>query len=323
MSRAELLERASTLPSPVGSENGVHLRENGGVLLSSVETYETTPTTLFQGRVLVGEEPVDWTLEVPEQLRYNGIAIFVPGYMGIKQSSRKPRNALANEGIAALSYSPSRGGGESRLVSLKDPQLLHVETLRLITANLVERQDEIVKTVPNGNLLDFQRFILVLHSMGGLAGPRFALQEAGKVEMLVGYATVGFGHPTLQELLKDIPTGLGGSIQHELIPAFTMGAIELSLRNMRDFIRYYARLRVISEGISCLTGNVLDEVEKLDDRGVPYHYYGFGKDILVRPDQTVSEYVTSYSLLDRYGHLAPQVKARKVAKEMAAMVLAA
>lgn len=292
----------------------------------SLSEEEIKPTHLVQGRVLAGKEIVDWTLEIPEELRYDGIATFVPGYLGIKQSSRKPRNALAQEGIAALSYSPAREGGESRLASFKDPQQLHVITLRTIAADLRLRRQEIARTTPNANRIDVDRKLMFLHSMGGLAGPRYAALEPGAVEMLIGYATVGFGHPTIEELAVDVPKGVIDSTRHELLPAFWDGAIQINLRNLKDIIRYYSRLRVIFEGLSCLRDDVSDEVGKLDDRGIPYHYLGFGRDILVRPDPKIAEVVTSFDVMKTYGHLAPQVKSRKVAKkitELAQLPLAA
>jgi hypothetical protein len=142
------------------------------------------------------------------------------------------------------------------------------------------------------------------------------MTDPGTVEMIVGYAPVGVGHPTMQELAMDIPKGTASSVRHELLPAFRSGAIEINIRNLRDIVRYYSRLRVIFEGLSCLRDDVTDEVGKLQDQGVPYHYLGFGRDILVRPDQKIAEVVKSFTVMEQYGHLAPQVKAQKVAKKV-------
>lgn len=281
------------------------------------------PSHLIQGAVAVGDEKVDWTLEIPEDLRYDGLAEFVPGYLGIKQSSRKPRNALSDNGIAALSYSPARNGGESRLASFKDPQELHVRTLGAIATDLRDRSAEISSKVPNGNKVNLDKKLLVLHSMGGLAGPRYAVQEMDAVHQIHGYATVGFGHPALAELALDLPKGMAGSIKHELLPAFKNGALEINLRNVRDIVKYYARLRVIFEGLSCLNGDVTDEVSKLADNGIPYYYHGFGKDILVRPVPAIADFVTSFSVMEQYGHLAPQVKSGKTAAKVTELALAA
>src|SRR5680860_652296 len=76
----------------------------------------------FHGQIEVGDDDVVWRLEIPENLAYEGLAIFVPGYGGIKGSSRGPRSAMADEGFAMLTYSPSRRGNWYETVS--NPQVL-------------------------------------------------------------------------------------------------------------------------------------------------------------------------------------------------------
>jgi hypothetical protein len=258
---------------------------------------------------LAGKDIARWTLEIPEDVRYPGIATFIPGYLGIKQSSRSPRNAAAQEGIPTLTYSPSRDSGESPYDVYRDPQSLHVTTLQAIAADLRSRKDEIRTKHPNGNQINVDRKTLICHSMGGLAAPRYAISESWAVEAIHGLATVGFGHPTLSELAVDIPKGTAGAVKHELLPAMKSGVIEINMRNLRDIFRYYSRLRVLFEGLSCLGGRVIDDVEYLSDRDIPYHYMAYGRDILVRADSAVSEFVASHTTLEKYGHLAPQAKA--------------
>lgn len=283
-------------------------------------------THLVQGNVPVGRDLVKWTLEVPEEPRYDGIGLIIPGFLGIKQSSRNLRNALAQEGISSVSYSPPRDGEEPVSDTFLDPQGLHAKALGSITDNLQERQGVIKRFVPGGNKLDFDKYLLLPHSMGGLAAPRHALTMPSGIHAIYGLATTGFGNPTLGQLLVDIPRKGKDSVIHEIIPAAKSGAIELNWRNFSDVTRYVNRLRFIFEGISCITTdgrhNVSEDVGRLEDRGVPYIYNAFGRDMLVRPDEEkVGAVVTRFILMEKYGHLAPQAKAEKVAKQIADVVL--
>ena len=207
--------------------------------------------------------------------------------------------------------------------AFKDPQYLHVKALGEIYADLINEQKNIMGVIPSANLLDFNRIKLRLHSMGGLAGPRFALKHLQAVESITGYATVGFGHPKPFELAQDMPSKLPGSLKHELIPGITNGVLEFTARNLRDIIHYYMRLRVIFEGISCIRDKTIKEVDQLRDHGIPYDYIGFGNDMLVRPAADIAQYVSSFTIMDKYGHLAPQVKADRVARQAAKIALAA
>lgn len=296
-------------------------RYDEGVLYMDEFRKEKQPTHLVHGHVSTGGG-VDWTLEVPENPTYQGLTFFVPGYLGIKQSSREPRKAGAQLGEATLSYSPAREDGLAWYKGWQDPQFLHVKVLGDIYDDVLQHKEQITRLTPGATMLDFERVRLKLHSMGGLAGPRFALNHSSSVESLVGYATVGFGHPTIWELAQDIPSKAPAAIKHELIPGFTTGAIEMNIRNARDFVRYYSRLRVLFEGLSCIRDKTIQEVDSLADKNIPYHYVAFENDILVRPSEDISEFVSSFHVMKKYGHLAPQVKADKVARTSGRIILA-
>lgn len=307
------------LPSPYT------LEDIGGEVLPPHEPlerhFDQDQPQMAHGRVVAGQDIVDWTAEFPENPVYDGLAMIVPGYLGVKQSSRSPRHALYENDIACVSYSPARVGEKVWYDGYDDPQAVHAETLLAIAYDLRARRQDIIRQAPYAEQIDFDRKLLVPHSMGGLAAPRYALMEPGAVDAIHGLATVGFGHPTLPELAIDIPKGVAGSIRHELLPALLGGHIEINLRNARDVNRYYSRLRFIFEGLSCLNHRTEGEVARLDELGISYHYLGFGRDILVRPTNDIADHVASLTVMDKYGHLAPQVKADKVAKHIAGLVM--
>ena len=317
MSQLETHEMLTPGSEPGGKEAiapfNEHLRENEGVFLLDDYRQEKIATNLYHGHINIGGG-VDWTLEVPENPDYKGIVLFGPGYLGIKQSSRAPRAAGAQIGEATLSYSPAREDGAAMFKAFQDPQFLHAKTLGEIFNDLQKEKPKIIRYIPGADQLDFDRITLKLHSMSGLSGPRFALEYSQAVEKIIGYATAGFGHPTLGELAMDFPRNVVGAVKHEIIPGFTTDTLEFSFRNLRDVVNYYRRTRVLFEGLSCLQDKTIKEVGILRDRGIPYHYLGFGRDILVRPSPDIAQYVSSFNVMEKYGHLAPQVKADKVAQ---------
>ncbi len=299
--------------APDNPEYGHH---DAPELVSAPEKLETF---LAHGAVVVDNDIVRWTLEIPpnEHLVYNGLAVFCPGYMGIKRSSRLPRNALAQAGLATLSISPAREGCESMQECITDPQKLHVDALLAVADDLRENRFRLAQTLPGFRAIDIDRKLMVPHSMSGLSVPRYALKETSAVEAIYGLATVGLGGPKLEHLAVDIPRGLLGSFKHEVVPAIKLGVVHPSLGNLREFGRYALRLRTLFEGLSCLNHNAVDDVQELADKGIPYHYEAYERDILVRPNPHLADIVNDYELIEGYGHLAPQVKAPSVAGRIA------
>jgi pimeloyl-ACP methyl ester carboxylesterase len=274
------------------------------------------PTHPFHGSVRMGSEDVQWTLEVPRDLSFDGIAVISPGFLAIKQSSRPPRNALAQEGIAALSYSPARSHSDYWWTTVQDPQKLHADTQKEIARDIRTRID-IRGGKAYGNKIKVDNKIIVAHSMGGLAATKYAQMEPDNVRMIKGLATCGFGHPTLPELAADLPLGMVDGLKSELLPAIMKGNIALSLRNLRDIVCYLKHLRVVFEGISCVFEDDRANIAKLRERGITYIYEAYEKDILVRADETVAEHVDYHSIIPGAGHLEPQLKPEGVAGRIA------
>lgn len=290
-----------------------HPRENEGVLLESV----TNPTRLFHGRIIAGGDAVDWTLEVPDDLAYDGLVHVIPGYGGIKRSSRQPRHAAVQQGYAALSYEPARHDKGGWWQAALNPQDLHAQTLQAISGDLRTQAPALSRQLPQE--LDLDKKLLWPHSMGGLAAVKFAKSEPGSIDMIAHTATVGFGHPTVWELATDVPRGILGSARHELLRMARNGDLEFSPRNLSRVINYYVNMRAVFEGRSCVRDDVRSDVADLQDKhGIENDYLGLKHDILVRPSRDVAQFVTKHEILEDAGHLAFIIKAPEVFRRVVA-----
>ncbi len=260
----------------------------------------------FQGEVAMREEDLTWTLTVPENLAYDGLAMFVNGYTGIEQSAHAPREGLSSNGIATLSYSAARGGA-NWLEGVTSPQRVHAIGIKRLAADVMQRAD--IKTqLPNAKELDFEKLLLVAHSMGGLGASRYAEMEPGHVDAIINLAACGYGHPTLKELISDLPKGSLPGVWHELIPSLLGGEIKATRRNMHDLRNYILKRRYPFEGLSCLLEDSRPRVSRLRDLGIFVAYQAYEHDILVRADPAVAEYVDYHETLPGAGHLAPMRK---------------
>lgn len=272
----------------------------------------------FHGRVQVERSDVDWTLEVPENLAYEGLTGFVPGYSGIKGSSRGPRGGMAHEGFATFSYTPARKG--SLYSAYENPQIIHAKAIHRVSRAISEDQS-FRKEAPNARAILLGQKILLSHSMGGLGATEYASYATDDVDAIFNLAAVGFGHPTLSELAVDIPKGAAAAIWHELVPAISGGHLRPSLRNIRDLAHYFASFRVLLEGNSCLRHDSREQIAALRNLGVFVAYQAYQHDILVRPDVSVADHVDHHAVMEDAGHLAPIFKYQQVASHVASVLL--
>lgn len=277
------------------------------------------PTTFIHGEVNVGRSQSKFTLEIPSDPAYDGIAIWTPGYLGIKQSSSEPRKEVAASNIAVLSYSPVRRG-RNIWEDCSDPQKAHAETIQAIDVQLQDLRPRIDR-LTGGKKIDVNKKLLLAHSMGLLAASRYAKMESGKIDMVMGLGGVGLGHPLPSEIGIDLVKGLPALVKYELIPALKERHIKVNLRNLRDFVDYYSHLRIMFEGLSCLQDDIREDMSGLKDRGISSAYLGFQYDVLVRPDQQIGDHVDAFQIMKNAGHLAPIIKAKKVALIIKELVL--
>ncbi|MDQ5972198.1 MAG: hypothetical protein QG553_357 [Patescibacteria group bacterium] len=273
----------------------------------------------YQGDVKVGREDIIWTLELSENMAYDGLAIIVPGYSGIKGSSRKPRGAMADEGFATLSYTPARRGS-SWYETATNPQLLHSKTIHQVGKAVFE-STEIRNTAPNIQDRSLDKLLLLAHSMGGLGATEYGIFSPQSVDAIVKLAACGYGHPTLAEIIADVPKGAHLGLWHELIPSLLQGHIPINGRNAKDLVNYFMHLRAAIEGNSCLREDSREKVATIRDNGVFVAYQAYQHDILVRADPAVAEHVDYHEIMPDAGHLAPIRKAKQVAQRVSDIVL--
>lgn len=273
-------------------------------------------THCTSGVIHVGSEALKWTMEMPEDLRYEGLGIFVPGFGGFKGTSKAPTHAMAEAGIASLRYGPLRKGAAGRVESLFHSQEAHVEALEKVAADVLDHKG--VQKLPNADLVDFSRFWLVPHSMGNGAATPFAINNSGKVEGISYLATVGYGSPTPFELPVLVAKGLLPAIRHEIVPYIRSGHIDATLRSVLQVLRYYSTnpVRTIGEAAFCLTADHIESTIKLGELGLYRAYIRAQHDILVYPDEDKAGIFNDFGTMPDVGHLFAQLKPRQMTTQV-------
>lgn len=260
-----------------------------------------------------------WTLQVPENIAYDGLGTFVPGFSGIGGSSHGPRGAMVDEGFAFASYTPARKAA-SWYETARKPQVLHSKTIHEI-GKAIANSSEVQQQAPNAKAIDWQKKLLLAHSMGGLGATEYALHAPGSVDAMMKLAACGYGHPTLAELAEDMPGGILGSSWHEILPSILRGYLPATKENLLDLIDYFKHVRVLLEGNSCLRHDTREDDADLRDGGIYIAYQAYEYDILVRADPSVAEHVDYHEIMPNAGHLAPIRKRRAVAHRVSEIIL--
>jgi len=272
------------------------------------------------GSFQIGREEVDWRLRVPEHLAYNGLAVIVPGFMGIHGSSSEPGKALAAQGIPSATYQPARKG-ISWYETVARPQVLHAKSVHEV-GKAIASSSEIARFAPNAADIDFDRRLLVAHSMGGLGATLYAKKHPHMVDGIFHEASCGFGHPKLHEIAMDVPREAHLGLWHELIPSLLRGHIVPGRENIRDLLDYALTFRTLLEANSCLRHDARpDTAELRSEHGIKIAYQAYEHDILVRADPDVAPHVDHFEIMAHAGHLAPIRKAGAVATRVTAVML--
>lgn len=283
--------------SPTPEQSGETLATVHAIHPQEEGVFSTMATLHGQVRVLGCN--VEFTRESPLDQLIEEKVLIVPGFGGFKRTSRGLRGAFAEAGYDATSYSPVRRDRQSRRDQLVYPQQVHVETIRMLSQEILEEPDE--------------KLTLVAHSMGGLAAVGYAKNHPDKVNNLLLVGSAGFHSPRLLQLASSLPRGLAGSLRHEFIPMIRQKAVDATpLNAWRAAYHYLANpTRTAGEAISCISQDVRDDVRELSEQGVRTIFLGLEYDMLVPvPDTAVCD---ESAILPRAGHIAPQVKADRIA----------
>jgi hypothetical protein len=277
------------------------------VVGQSVEPADNGPLHFLHGQIKVCGEKVQWTFAAPEVISTEAVSAFIPGYGGFKSSSRGPRNAFAQSGQPCISYGPVRNDNESLFNNLTIPQAAHIKTIEAVMADVEETVGGKFD-FPNHDQFDFGRQILIPHSMGGAAAFPYATKNVSKIERIDAIATVGFGSPTISQLIETFPKYLSGKMPTELRPLFFHKDPRKTAANfMRINAYYFRRLdRTAGEAWSCLTTDLREDSSQLQENGVSINYTSLEHDGLIPPNEGIARYVGRYGLMLNVGHLAPQ-----------------
>jgi pimeloyl-ACP methyl ester carboxylesterase len=270
------------------------------------------PTTKIYGELRLWStlENVTWTAEFPnDELTYDGIVMLVPGFGGIKRSSRGERVANAQNGIPCVSYDPARLSW-NLLGNLAGSQELHVRTADAVMS-AVSKAVRARHDVPNKSSLDPDRFLLSAHSMGGFAATELGLKRPGQVESVVYKASPGFGRFSFD---------LAG-VKDEFDDILRSGELEPTVHNYARFMRYVFGnpFRTAGELLACVSVDNRPKVARLGDIGVNLAYLGFENDTMVPPSQVMSgiqEVVSVTHVMPGVGHLAPWRHPSRVVDEV-------
>ena len=277
------------------------------------------PTYLAQGQVNLGQTTIQYTGEFPEERVYDGWASIQPGFGGYKRTSRALRHAMAEAGIATITYGPARDDDYNLWTRLTNSQEAHTRTLEAIAEAIPDNQ-VIRRTMPGGQDIDFDQQLLVPHSMGGLAAAPYAEKHPSKVDAIINLGSAGYGSPTLAQLAQTVPGGIGRAIWNELIPGLRSAEISIRPINVARVVHYYARnpARTIGEMVACLKTDVRPSAQKLGEQGVKSAFIAFEHDCLIPPNNSIADNVEHYRVMPDSGHLAPQLKAQQVAQTVMA-----
>ncbi|CAN5334130.1 hypothetical protein BH09PAT4_BH09PAT4_07050 [soil metagenome] len=262
------------------------------------------PTVKLHGAVRVSGEkkPVEWTAEFPEVITYEGLTLLIPGFGGIKRSSRDERHANAVQGRPTISYDPARISGSIR-ENLFNSQDLHTRTAEEVLYAVQERISS-DRSIPSPGKLDVDRVVLSAHSMGGFAATELGLKHPGLTESVIYKGAAGFWPLSLRDMKPLV-------LLQEINAYVASGRIEPSIRNLYRIARYYSRdlSRTTGEAATCLTQDISARIEKLGERTTTA-YLGFENDPLVPVDkaqQIARPLVNRFVILGGVGHLAPQL----------------
>lgn len=273
--------------------------------------HEQQPTVRLHGTVRVDGEkkPVEWTAEFPEELAYEGLTLLVPGFGGIKRSSRDERHANAVQGRPTISYDPARISGSIH-ENLFNSQELHTRTAEAVVFAVQDRISS-DRSIPNRGELDVDRLVLSGHSMGGFAVTTLGLKHPGLTEAVIYKGAAGFWPLSISEMN---PFGLLQEINRYV----ASGRIEPSIRNLYRIVRYYTRdlSRTAGEATTCLTRDVSEQIAELGDIGINTAYLAFENDPLVpaaRARAIAKPIVQRFVTMKGVGHLAPQIYAHDTA----------
>jgi hypothetical protein len=283
-------------------------------------TFSEIPEHLITGIVEVGGTTLQWTVQLPEEIRYPGIARIVNGFGGYKATSRVLRKALAQEGFVTCTEEPVRANDATSWDDLTDPQAAHVQTHRAVHDAIFDHPE--FKESPHAKDIAKEATLWLPHSMGGLSVARLVDEKPDETVGIINLMAAGYGSPNILQLARTLPKGIPGGIKKELIPYLRSGHINPDLDNFVRITQYYARnpFRTAGEAWSCIREDVRPRAERIRNAGIRIGYLAAEFDCLVPPDDSIADHVDTYREIKGMGHLGPQLKPNDITRNVSDIV---
>jgi pimeloyl-ACP methyl ester carboxylesterase len=269
---------------------------------------------LAHGSIDIEHETVYWTAIFSEnKLAIDGLSVFLSGFGAPKHTSTPFASELAVMGYPNITFTPPRRNARSRWQRTTDPQSFHAEAITAVT-NSFRKQTTLRKSLPHGDTLDLDNELLITHSMGGLSASRYA-QTSTRVQDIIHISAVGFGSPTLRDIMTSVPLGLKDTLVKEIVPGVRNKHVEISTKYILEMLRHCAVSpgQTIDEALSCVLEDVRPRHQELRKRGIKIGYLAAQYDTVVRPKANIARHVDTYHVMPGLGHIAPQCKPNRVA----------
>lgn len=264
--------------------------------------------------------PSRYTLGIPmgEELRDNRLHGIVSGFGGFKRSSRAWRDAMVTqEGIATFSFEPARYGGLRN--DLLRPQKAHYDTLSLVIEDIAQHPG--LEEVLDKDALEIDETVLLQHSMGGLAGPVYAIKNPGSVSQLTLVEAAGTEEAKWSRFFPRLP--LFGAL--EVTPAVLENKFcdpEDTWKMLVGVAKYYYSnpVRSVGEMLSCIRADRRPMLASLGEAGIYLAMIYGERDSLIPAKEAMAatkDLPVGYRSIIDIDHLGPQTEAAVVAEEVA------
>jgi len=281
---------------------------------------ESQEVITFEGQVKIPSTDcgVNYSGTMPMELSDTHMNIVVPGFGGIKKAYQSfERHMASDEGLFTISYVPARSSSNKL-----DPQQVHEDTIGAITQDIAD--SGVLDDLPNGTVVDLSEFSATLHSMGAIAGTRYALNKPDELVKLGYLNPVGFEeNGPFAKYLKRI----GPCAAIEILPGFVKGDF-VDHRSLTAGLKMGKHLlgnvvHTVGEVVTCHTSDLRRDVLRLDKMGVSSGIILGGKDRLVPAKASfkgASHLVDHCEIIEDLDHFGPQKRPRETAKIIAAML---
>lgn len=284
---------------------------------------EPIPSIALHGEVRVpgASRPVEYTAKIPINLQSETVALLVPGFGAFKRTSRRFRDALADqEGVISVSWNPARRP-DSKAALLEQalhPQKLHADTIEEVLNDIRRHPDS--KNTEHEAVLQEGPVSLIAHSMGGLPAAEWASRNIEQTALVAYTGSIGLSESLNTELIKrsanvllrDIVPGIiKGEYGRE--PVLAKRAAEYLLANP---------LRTAAEMVSCLRADIRAHVQYLAACGVRQTVVCLEKDDYFYWEEArdaVEHLVDSFKVISGK-HTAPQRQPLYVASHLGAEI---